>query len=143
MTDRHNRVGPPSWERFVEMWRLLVAGTNKPWVVFEHGTCVLIGEPGQDLRKAAIDLLAQWGPVVVGTPAGDFSVFPLKDGTGWAVTSHHPCIATCVDSSEVSAEETDAMTVGISGRAKRDRDASELTIVHVTPGRAVAPDRER
>ena len=133
MTDRSDRVNPPSVQRFVEMWRLLVAGSRKPWVVFEHGTCVLIGDPTQDVRKAAIDLLAQWGPVVAGTPAGDFNVFLLKDGTGWAVTSHHPSIATCVDSSEVSSDEHDVMTVGIFGRAKRDRDASELTIVHVGP----------
>lgn len=121
----------PSGDRFVEMWRLLVAGSNKPWVLFAHGTCVLIREPTQDVRRAAIDLLRQWGPVVVGSPAGDFNVFPLKDGTGWVVTSHHPNIATCVDSAEVPVPDPDPLTVGVIGRTKRDRDASELAIAHV------------
>jgi hypothetical protein len=121
--------GEPGHERFVEIWRELVSGTNKPWVVFEHGTCVLIREPTQDVRRAAIDLLRREGPIVVGSPAGDFNVFPLKDGSGWAVTSHHPNIATCVDAGEVLAH--DPLTVGVFGRSKRDRDAAELAIIHV------------
>ena len=124
------RCSQPSREWFVEMWRLL-AGANKPWVLFEHGTCVLIREPTQDVRRAAIDLLRHWGPVLVGSPAGDFNVFPLKDGIGWVVTSHHPDIATYVDSAEVSAHHHDPLTVGVIGRSKRDRDASELAIAHV------------
>jgi hypothetical protein len=128
---KRDRGNQPRRPGFVDMWRLLLAGAGKPWVLFAHGTCVLIREPTQDVRRTAIDLLKQWGPVMVGSPAGDFNVLPLKDGTGWVVTSHHPDIATGVDSAELPSHDHDPLAVGVFGRTKRDRDATELAIVHI------------
>ena len=115
-------------EALIGTWRTLLDPT-KSWVLFEHGTCVIPVEPGTDLATQAVDLLREFGPVQVGTPAGDFGVLELEDTTGWAVTGHHPDVLTYVAPDEV-AETTDT-AVGLLGRAKRDEDGRALRVVHV------------
>lgn len=116
------------------MFRAVWPGS--PWVLFEHGTAVRIDDdpPPDDLAAAATALLAEWGPVQAGTPAGDFDVFPAG-GTGpWLVTSHHPGVVTYVAADDVD-NPVDVM-VGLLGRAKRDQDAAECTVVHVEHARS-------
>ncbi|MBU8857797.1 MULTISPECIES: hypothetical protein [unclassified Micromonospora] len=49
-------------------WRRIIRGDGKSWVVFAHGTCVVLPDagPGVDLAVAAIDVLREYGPVHVG-----------------------------------------------------------------------------
>ncbi|MFG1618209.1 hypothetical protein ACGFI3_36115 [Nonomuraea wenchangensis] len=97
-------------------------------VLFAHGTCVILMEPAGDLTQQATILLREYGPVHSGTPTGDFNVIDLDGASGWAVTGHHPDILTYLDPSEL--ENHDYLAVGILGRAKRDRDGNELTVLH-------------
>jgi hypothetical protein len=121
-------------EAMVSAWQRILEGQGKSWVVFENGTCVVLMEPGGDLKAQAIELLKEWGPVHVGTPAGDFNVIALPDHAGYVVTSHHPDIMTYL-SPEEADDETPEMMVGLIGRARRDQDAQELRVVHVEDSR--------
>ncbi|MFX0090993.1 MAG: hypothetical protein ACFFBD_04455, partial [Candidatus Hodarchaeota archaeon] len=56
----------------INTWRTIILGAQKSWVMFEHGTCVILMEPQEDLQAQAKELLKEWGPVVPGTPLGDF-----------------------------------------------------------------------
>jgi hypothetical protein len=127
MDDSENKT---SIDDLVETWRSIIVGENKSWVLFEHGTCVIFTNATGDLAKQATDLLAEWGPVQVGTDAGDFDVVELAEHPGWVVTCHHPDILTYVDQEEVGAQAAEIM-IGLIGRSKRDQDAHELTVVHV------------
>ncbi|MEO3873451.1 hypothetical protein ABGB18_31965 [Nonomuraea sp. B12E4] len=118
----------------IETWRRLL-DPAKSWVLFEQGTCVILMEPAGELAQQATTLLREYGPVVGGTPAGDFDIIDLDDAPGWAVTGHHPDILTYVDPSEVDNEED--FVVGLYGRGKRDQDGHDLTVIHVEDKRAV------
>ncbi|MFC0554977.1 hypothetical protein ACFFHJ_29185 [Planotetraspora thailandica] len=117
----------------VETWRRLL-DPAKCWVLFAHGTCVILMEPADDLAQQAISLLRKYGPVHAGTPAGDFNIINLDDAPGWAITGHHPDVLTYVDPGEL--EDHDDLTVGLFGRNKRDQDGHELQVIHIEDKRA-------
>jgi hypothetical protein len=73
------------------VWRRIIRGEGKSWVVFAHGTCVVLPdlEPTADLAAVAVGILRQYGPVRAGSPAGDFGTITLDPGPGWAVYGHH------------------------------------------------------
>jgi hypothetical protein len=112
-----------------EIWRRIIIGDHKSWVLFAHGTCVVLTEPAEDLAAQAVALLREYGPVRAGSPAGDFNVTTLKAAPGWVVTGHHPDVLTYVAPGEVT--EANDLTVGLTGRGKRDRDGHDLHVVHV------------
>ncbi|GAA3831897.1 hypothetical protein GCM10022380_58070 [Amycolatopsis tucumanensis] len=117
------------------LWRTVLTGA-RPWVLFEHGTCVVLTEPEGDLAHQATELLRTFGPVRAGGAAGDFGVITLDEGGGWLVTSYRPDVLTHVAPGEPPAESD--VTIGLYGRSKRHRDATELHVVHVedAPGPA-------
>jgi len=123
----------PENDDLIRTWRSIIVGEGKSWVLFENGTCVIFTNATDDVEKQAKDLLAEWGPVQAGTPAGDFNVVALAEHPGWVVTCHHPDILTYVDPEEVGPQAADIM-VGLIGRSKRDQDAHELKVVHVESG---------
>jgi hypothetical protein len=115
-------------------WRRIIIGEQKSWVLFAHGTCVILMAPEGDLATQARDLLREYGPVHVGSPAADFSVIDLEPLPGWIVTCHHPDVLTYVeDDGEIEASE---LVVGLTGRGQRDLDGRELSVVHVEDKRA-------
>ena len=116
-------------DHLVETWRRIITGDGKSWVAFEHGTCVVLAAPGDDLPARAVEILREYGPVHTGTPAADFGTIHLEDAPGWVVTGHHPDVLTYVAPGEVT--QPDNLVVGLAGRAKRDRDGHELKVVHV------------
>jgi len=118
-----------STETLVDVWRRLLADPGKSWVLFEHGTCVVLTAPEGDLAEQATGILRSFGPVHVGSPAADFGVIHLEDGAGWVVTGHHQDVLTYVGSDEPQGR--DDLFVGMCGRAKRHRDGTELRAVHV------------
>jgi hypothetical protein len=73
----------------LEELRQIIFGEGKAWVLFEHGTVVVLSEPGADIGGQVIDLLREYGPVVIGPPLGDFDVVTLDDGQGCMVTALH------------------------------------------------------
>jgi hypothetical protein len=116
-------------DHLVDTWRRIIVGDGKSWVAFEHGTCVVLAEPGDDLEARAVEILREYGPVHAGTPGADFGTIHLEDAPGWVVTGHHPDVLTYVAPDEVA--QPDNLVVGLAGRAKRDQDGHELKVVHV------------
>lgn len=123
-------------ETLIDAWRRLLAGSGKSWVLFEHGTCVVLEEPEGQLAERATELLREFGPVQVAGPAGDFRVLELKNDVGWLVTGHHPDVVTFVGVDEPA--DPSHLAVGIHGRSKRDQDGRELHVVHVEDARPPA-----
>jgi hypothetical protein len=115
----------------VDTWRRIILGEDKSWVLFAHGTCVMLPEPDDtvDLASRAVDILREYGPVQAGSSAGDFGTIVLDPGPGWAVYGHHSDVLTYVGPQEVST--TTDLAVGLHGRNKRDLDGRDLQIIHV------------
>ncbi|WP_017588671.1 hypothetical protein [Nocardiopsis ganjiahuensis] len=122
----------------VDAWRRLLINPDATWVLFEHGTCVVLTSPGEDLRAQALDLLREYGPILPGSPAGDFDVIHPDSAEGWVVTGHHADILTYVPPEAVT-EESD-LAIGLHGRDRRHRDAADPRIVHVEDGRTALSD---
>ncbi|MEV6051481.1 hypothetical protein [Streptomyces sp. NPDC052107] len=120
-------------ETLIDAWRRLLADSGKTWVLFEHGTCVVLEQPTGDPAAQATEILREFGPVRVGGPAGDFRVLELNNGEGWLVTGHHPDVVTFVPLDD--SADPSHLAVGILGRSRRDRDGTELHVVHVEDDR--------
>jgi hypothetical protein len=61
----------------IATWERIIIGDAKHWVLFRHGTCVvLVGSPS-GLSERALEILREWGPAHVGTPAADFNILTL------------------------------------------------------------------
>lgn len=118
-------------DELITTWKRIILGEEKSWVLFEHGTCIILMNPGDDLAKEATELMREYGPAHAGSPAGDFSVIHLSESPGWVVTCHHPDILTYVSPEEVMSNEPSDLTIGLLGRSKRDEDAEGLRIIHV------------
>lgn len=121
-----------------DVWRRLLADPRKSWVLFEHGTCVVLTAPDGDLAEQATTILAEFGPVRAGSAAGDFGVINPKDVEGWVVTGHHNDVLTYVGLDE--PRDASQIAVGLCGRSKRHRDGTELHVVHVEDGRPNTTD---
>jgi hypothetical protein len=121
-------------EDLIQTWSTLLGDTRDCWVVFEHGTCVVLVQPEADIHAQAVALLRQWGPVHAGSPAGDFSVVRLDDVPGVVVTCHHRDILTYVE--EDSDARAGDFAVGLLGRSRRDDDARALNVIHVEDRRS-------
>lgn len=113
----------------VRVWSRLLGKSGKSWVLFENGTCVVLVKPQADLRAHAVGVLKEWGPVHAGSPAGDFSVTSLTEIPGWVVTCHHPDVLTYVEPDLRGGSS--GLTIGLTGRSRRDADASTLNVIHV------------
>ncbi|AKT38115.1 hypothetical protein [Chondromyces crocatus] len=121
----------------IETYRKILVGAHKSWVLFECGTCVILMDPQGDLGEQAKLLLAQWGPVQVGTASADFSVVELEAHPGWVVTCHHPDVLNYVSHEDEDPGASDLL-VGMAGRSYRGADAASLRIIHVEDKRAMA-----
>ncbi|MFX1293937.1 MAG: hypothetical protein ACFFD2_03620 [Promethearchaeota archaeon] len=111
--------------------------------MFEHGTCLILMEPQKDLQDQAKKIMEKWGPVVPGSPAGDFTVSKLQDYPGWVVYYHHPDMISYVSPDELEEDDDESndplgldVIVGYIGRNKRHEDAKSLNIVHIEDKRS-------
>jgi hypothetical protein len=125
-------------KELVDVWRSIIRGDEKSWVLFENGTCVVLMEPQGDLAAQATALLREWGPVHAGSSFGDFSTIELEGDKGWVVTCHHNDILTYVGPDEVAPEAASDLGVGLLGRSKRGQDAEEPRVIHVEDRRGRA-----
>ncbi|WP_437033435.1 hypothetical protein [Streptomyces sp. enrichment culture] len=123
-------------ETLIDVWQRLLADPGKSYVLFEHGTCVVLTAPEGELAEQAVALLRQFGPVRAGSSAGDFGVIDPRDADGWIVTGHHNDVLTYVGPDE--PQDRSDLAVGLLGRSKRHRDATGLNVVHVRDGRGRA-----
>lgn len=117
--------------QLVDLWRSIIRGDKKSWVMFEHGTCLILMQPEEDLAEQARSIMAKWGPVAAGTPSADFNTLKLIDQPGWVVSGHHPDMLNYVSPAEVSDENAPSYVIGLIGRDHRDEDAHSLRIVHI------------
>ena len=118
-------------DNLIAIWRGIIQGDSKSWVLFEHGTCVILMQPEADLAAQATALLAEWGPVQVGTDSADFDVIELANAPGWVVTCHHPDILVYVPVDDENTAGTSDVVIGLIGRSERDQDAKELKVTHI------------
>ncbi len=118
-------------DALVDVWRRIIVGSGKSWVLFQHGTCVILMQPEHDLAAQAIEIMKEWGPVHAGSSAGDFSTIALEDYPGWVVTGHHPDMLNYVSPEELATEAPSDLVVGLLGRSKRDQDGEDPQVVHV------------
>jgi hypothetical protein len=114
-----------------EIWRAVLPDEVTRWAIFKYGTTVLCHEEGVDPREHALQVLREHGPVVAGTPLGDFTVGLAGLFPGWVVVYSHPDIGTYVSPDEMESEEPPAIDIGYYGRSKRHEDFLSLEIIHV------------
>ncbi|MDO4878515.1 MAG: hypothetical protein Q3966_04360 [Neisseria sp.] len=119
----------PSVQDYIAAWRGRIQYVEKPWVLFEHGTCVILMQPAEDLAAQAQELMREWGGVAVGTPSADFGVTELANNAGWVVTGHHNNILNFVFPDE--GRDKEEFAIGLIGRSYRAADADGLKIVHI------------
>ncbi|KAL3456532.1 hypothetical protein BJX64DRAFT_294007 [Aspergillus heterothallicus] len=119
---------------------ILTSPTTKSFVLFHHGTCVILTSPVPDssssLEDQAIALLKEYGPVHVATPSADFNILDLDeihddddddedgDSGGWTGPG-----------GDAVEEGKPSMVAGLIGRGNRERDAMGLRVVHVQDNR--------
>ena len=116
---------------YVEIWRKIIIGDNKSWVLFEDGTCVILMEPKEDLAAQAIDIMKEYGPVHVGSASADMEITKLRNYPGWVVIGHHPDILNYVSPDELKNDDADDVIVGLLGRSTREADSKSLNIIHI------------
>ncbi len=112
----------------IEVYRSFLPG--KSWVLFANGTCVVASDPASDIRAQAIDILRLHGPVHAGTDTADFNIVDADGLPGKIITCHHPQILAYV-AFEEAPPGANELVIGLMGRARRDLDAQELSVVHV------------
>ena len=94
-------------------------------MVLENGTCVVLEGSVKEKDSAvekATEVILSFGPVVAGTPAGDFNVTKVRHNDGWIVTCAHPDVLNFVSPAEIDGGAEDGMSVGLLGRSKREAD---------------------
>ena len=77
-----------------DTWRRLYGASSQPWVLFEHGSIVLVDKDSEDAKADAIAIMKEWGPVLPGSPYADFTIRSLDSDPGWLVLCHHWAILT-------------------------------------------------
>lgn len=115
----------------VDIWRKIIVGNEKSWVLFRHGTCVVITQPTRDVADSAGLVLAEWGAVGNSNPTADYRAVKLTKDPGWVVACRHPDILTYIGPRDLTEENPSEETIGLLGRGRRYADAAELQIIHV------------
>ena len=120
-------------EEFVDAFRATL-GPDTCWVLFANGTVVILPNPASKSRESLAEdakaFIKQNGPVVPGTPLGDFNVVSGNKVAGSFVTNHSEHLLTFVPQSVVNELGGD-MVVGLYGRSQRHKDAQDCEVVHV------------
>ena len=84
---------------YADTMRAVLRGDGKSFVVFASGTVVIFVDAAReaDLAAAARELLAEWGPVYAGSPAGDFRTMDLEPDAYDVVVLGHVCRTEGID----------------------------------------------
>ncbi|MBI2593945.1 hypothetical protein HYW44_04880 [Candidatus Daviesbacteria bacterium] len=111
------------------IYKKVIEPNLKNWVVFEHGTCVIIYHSKEDLENEAKEVLQKYGLPTPGTPSADFEVMKLQGLAGWIVSGNQPGILNYV--SEDEGEDKEDYEIGLIGRNKKEQDLKELKIIYI------------
>ena len=122
-------------DSIVETWRKIIQNTpgrkDKSWVVFRHGTCVILmngAASKEDATTKATQIIAEYGPVHAGSPAGDFNVTQNPAVEGIIVTCWHDDVLNFVGKDE---DGGNPFVNALAGRSKRDQDGRSPQVLHV------------
>lgn len=110
----------------VEVYKKVIDPNIKDWVVFEHGTCVIIYHPPKDLEAEAKEVLQKYGQVHPGSESADFTV--MKVDNGWIVAGNQPGILNYVSKEE--GREKEDYEIGLLGRNQKEQDTKELKVIY-------------
>lgn len=110
----------------VNIYKKVIEPNLKEWVVFEHGTCVIIYHPPKDLGAEAIEVLKKYGQVHVGSSTADFNI--LKVDSGWIVAGDQPGFLNYI--SEEEGKDMEDYEIGFLGRSKKEQDSKELKVIY-------------
>lgn len=113
----------------VKIYKKIIIDPSTCWVLFKHGTCVMLTKPGKDIRAQAINILKEHGSVMPGTPSGDFEVTKIPDLKGWVIIGDSPGIIMYVPMEEICNNKSD-FELGMIGRTKRELDGKELKVIY-------------
>ena len=116
-----------SSEQLINIYKKVIEPKLKDWVVFEHGTCVILYHLPKDLEVEAKEVLQKYGPVYPGTSTADFTV--TKVDSGWIVTGDQPGILNYVSEEEGKGQED--FEIGLLGRDQKEQDSKELKVVYI------------
>lgn len=113
----------------VRIYKKIITDQSTSWVLFGHGTCVMLLEPQENIREQAVKILREHGSVVAGTQSGDFEVTKIPEINGWVITGDYPGIMVYVSDEE--GKKKDDVEIGLIGRNKREHDAKEPEVAHI------------
>lgn len=116
-----------SFNQLVDIYKKIINPKFKDWVIFEHGTCVIIYKSQGDLENEAKGILQKYGLVIPGTPSGDFTV--TKIDSGWIVTGDQPGVLNYVSEDEGKGKED--WEIGLIGRNKKETDSKHLLVIYI------------
>ena len=114
----------------INIYKKIITDQSASWVLFKHGTCVMLLEPQKDIKEQGVKILREHGSVIPGTPSGDFEVTKIPEIKGWVVTGDYPGIMMYVSYEEAGNNKND-FEIGMIGRSKREHDSKELEVVRV------------
>ena len=107
----------------------------KDWVLFSNGTYIIFEDDTlKDKGGKAIEIMKEYGPVHIGSPAGDFFITTLNFTQGWVVGGHYYGMYTYVHPKELQimgVKNPSDIDIGTIGRNKRDKDGKELNIIFI------------
>ncbi len=112
-----------------DIYQKVIEPNIKNWVVFEHGTCVIIYHSKGNLENEAKEVLQKYGTSTPGTPSADFRVTKLEGLPGWIVSGDQPGILNYVSGDE--GEDKEDWEIGLIGRDKKEQDLKKLKIIHI------------
>ncbi|MDR4950809.1 hypothetical protein REB14_01270 [Chryseobacterium sp. ES2] len=117
----------------IEHVKLAINPKFQDWVLFENGTYIIFDDISiiEDIKKEALQLMKEFGPVYAGGPAGDFNVIHLNLTEGWLVSGHGYGMYTYVHPSELDSDSPNDLEIGLYGRSKRDSDGQNPEIIHI------------
>ncbi len=113
------------------IWKKVLPDTVRKWAIFRYGTTVLCQEENKDPEEHALEVLKEWGPVVPGTPLGDFNVGLAGPVPGWIVVYAHEDIGNYVSPDDLDEVHHNQLSIGMHGRSIRHADFETMDIVHV------------
>ncbi|HSZ26128.1 MAG TPA: hypothetical protein VK766_10430 [Cytophagaceae bacterium] len=126
-------MGKISTDELTEYVKKAINPKFKTWVLFSHGTYVIIDDTTIiDKKKFALKQIKEFGPVFPGCSAGDIGVSKLHLVEGWSVSGHGYGIYTYVHPTEMESKNPSDIDIGFYGRNKRDQDSKDTSIIFVS-----------
>jgi hypothetical protein len=121
-------------QTLIEHVKLAINPKFQDWVLFQNGSYIVFNNTDkiEDIRKEAIKIMAEYGPVNIGSTAGDFGVITLKKAQGWSISGHYYGMYTYVHPSEINTLALNESQIGLFGRSKRDLDGQNPVIIYIS-----------